>query len=595
MAAKNSTEFVFTGNSGQLNTVINRVRGEMRGLGSEVKSSFTDMAGGFLNWQTAVVAGVGAVSTAFALKTKEVIDKADQIGKMSQKIGVPVETLSYLSYAADLSGVSIEGLQTSFKKLSEQLDDANFKGINSATAINRLGIATKNTDGTLKDAEAVFFDIAETMSKMPDGFEKTALAVDIFGKSGTDIIPLINSGKEGLQGLRTEAENLGLIYNEKLTRAAENVNDSMSRVNYAFEGVITTALNELSPAITIIADDLSDFFTESNNAQSIGKVLAYTVFGMKTAFDVFSIPVKFATEMMGNFGAAMYALVTGNFQVLGKIVEDFPKRLKDIGQAAGEDIYKIFAGEVFNVETHVKPKVRAVGGSSFADAVKNEIEKGNDKKDNEIQPISLNLGINNSFFSDFNNSLDSMVQSYRDYADKRLEINTEITTAEMINWLIMEGHAANVMANMGNAMSAIYEATGEDARAYFEIFKGIKIAETLVSTYSSVVKAFESQASIPFVGPYLGYVQAASALAFGIATVSQISQMQPGSRSGGSLNLPSGKASASPAGVGVGSAGGGGRNVSVSVQFIGAAPDKDKLSRELVPYIVKAVEDGVGR
>ncbi|NUM72059.1 MAG: hypothetical protein HUU43_14535 [Ignavibacteriaceae bacterium] len=350
----------------------------------------------------------------------------------------------------------------------------------------------------------------------------------------------------------------------------------------------------MSPAITIIADDLSDFFTESNNAQSIGKVLAYTVFGMKTAFDVFSIPVKFATEMMGNFGAAMYALVTGNFQVLGKIVEDFPKRLKDIGKAAGEDIYKIFAGEVFNVETHVKPRVRAVGGSTFADAVKNEIEKGNAGE--PVEPVSIDLGLTSgSAFEQFNNTQNAMLQGYRDYANKRLEINTEVTTAEMINWLILEGHAANVMANMGDAMSAIYEATGEDARAYFEIWKGIKIAETLVSTYSSVVKAFESQSAIPIVGPVLGYVQAASALAFGLATVSQISQMQPGSRSGGGLNIPSGKASASPAGVGVGSVSGGGRNVSVSVQFIGASPDKDKLSRELVPYIVKAVEDGVGR
>ena len=147
---------------------------------------------------TVVAEAVMKLGSAFVSMSTEALKSMDDLTKLAQSTGVAVEQLSALTYAADLSGVSQDQLGTAFVRLSRNISDAN-QGIGEAQkGFDALGISVKNADGTLKSADTVLGEVAGKFATFADSTEKTALAVNLFGRSGADLIPLLNAGSEGI-------------------------------------------------------------------------------------------------------------------------------------------------------------------------------------------------------------------------------------------------------------------------------------------------------------------------------------------------------------------------------------------------------------
>ena len=152
-----------------------------------------------------------AIGLPFLLLTKHAIDTADEFAKMSQKVGVSVETLSGLSFAAKLAGTDIGTVERGLGLLSRNLDDTS-QGVGEAKeSFKFLGISAVDMGGNLRSTDDVLFEMADKFKAMPDGTKKTALAMDILGKSGKDLIPLLNSGADGLRDMLGEADSLGQV------------------------------------------------------------------------------------------------------------------------------------------------------------------------------------------------------------------------------------------------------------------------------------------------------------------------------------------------------------------------------------------------
>lgn len=213
------------------------------------------------------IAGVGAaISVAgagIALAIKGQIDAADELSKASQKFGVPIETLSKLKYAADLSDVSLESLGKSFGILSKTMVAASNGNKAAAENFNAIGVAVTDATGKLRPSEAVMSDIADVLAKMPDGAEKTALALSLFGDSGADMIPLLNGGGLAIREMMAEAEKLGLVISEKTGKDAEAFNDNLTRLGAAIKGLaveVTAALLPVMVALSEKAVELAKWF-----------------------------------------------------------------------------------------------------------------------------------------------------------------------------------------------------------------------------------------------------------------------------------------------------------------------------------------------
>lgn len=184
---------------------------------------------------------------------KHAFTAIDELGKTSQKIGVPIEELSKMSLAAELSGVSMEGLSKGMGKLAQ----AMFSSTKSATepaaeAFKRLGISAVDAGGNLRPAGDVMADLAGKFSEMNNGAAKTALAMQLFGKSGKDLIPLLNSGKDGLKEAAAEAEAFGLVISQRTFVAVEQFNDNLTRLGKISKGVANTVVAEVAPVFALL-------------------------------------------------------------------------------------------------------------------------------------------------------------------------------------------------------------------------------------------------------------------------------------------------------------------------------------------------------
>jgi len=204
-------------------------------------------------------AAFAAIGVGIAASLKGSLESADKLGKMSQSVGIPVEELSKLKHAADLSDVSLEALGTSVGKLSKNMVAvAGGASNDAAQAFTAMGVAVKNTDGTLRSSSLVLGDIAEKFKGYEDGAAKTALAMALFGKAGAQMIPLLNSGRDGLQEMKDEAAALGIVIDEKTAKAAENFNDNLTRLGKVKEGIITQVMARLAPALAQLSTTLFD-------------------------------------------------------------------------------------------------------------------------------------------------------------------------------------------------------------------------------------------------------------------------------------------------------------------------------------------------
>ena len=200
---------------------------------------------------TAVAATTGA---ALISMTKSSALVGDEINKASQKTGVAVETLSGLRFAADLSDVSMDQLTASMGKLARAQQDAATGSTQARTTFQALGVTYKEADGTLRPLNDVMLDAADQLAHMEDETKRAALAQEVFGKSGMQMLPLLNQGSAAIRAQMEEAKALGVVWTTDAAQGAEAFNDSLTRLGFAAEGFKNDIAQVLIPILTEVTD-----------------------------------------------------------------------------------------------------------------------------------------------------------------------------------------------------------------------------------------------------------------------------------------------------------------------------------------------------
>lgn len=214
--------------------------------------AWTNLAGKVLN-----------VAKSIAQASLETINYVDNIGDLAGKWGFSTREIQEFDYWATMSGTTLESLLTGMRGLVNQAEAG-------ANAFNVLGINVKNQDGTLKGQKQLFLETLDALQKIPNQTERNALQFEIFGRAGIELGQIISRDAEELEGLSKEAENLGIILDEKTVNSAGKFNDELDKLKLqgrtAFAGLIlgaedsqtafdnyitnlTTKLDELSPIL----------------------------------------------------------------------------------------------------------------------------------------------------------------------------------------------------------------------------------------------------------------------------------------------------------------------------------------------------------
>lgn len=169
--------------------------------------------------------------------TKDVAHYADTIDEAAQRTGIGTTALQELAYAAGFSSIELGDLGQSMGFLSRSMFAAQHGSKEARRSFAELGIQVTDGSGQLRAADQILGDVADRFSGMEDGAEKTALAMRLFGRGGGQMIPFLNAGRAGIQKLRDEAEELGIVLDESTIKTGVEASDSMDQLGHTWTGL----------------------------------------------------------------------------------------------------------------------------------------------------------------------------------------------------------------------------------------------------------------------------------------------------------------------------------------------------------------------
>ena len=208
---------------------------------------------------TVTVAALGAAVVAAEKKlismTKESATFADNILTMSMTTGLSTGQLQEFSYAAELIDVSIDALQTSLTKLTNNMQNAMNGTGDAKKAFDRLGVSVTDANGNMRRANDVFYDAIDALGDVQNATERDALTMDIFGRSAQDLNPLIIQGSDTLREYADEAHNMGYVLGNEALTALGAVDDSVQRLQTTQDAVKNKLSAEFAPYLTSFYED----------------------------------------------------------------------------------------------------------------------------------------------------------------------------------------------------------------------------------------------------------------------------------------------------------------------------------------------------
>lgn len=279
---------------------------------------------------------------------KSTADYAGDMYDMARGAGIGVEAFQKLAYAGRMSGVETEKLSASLVKFDRMVAEATGGNKTYMQTFEDLGIKIKDSAGNLRQPNEIFEDVADIFHNTEDGIGKTALAVELFGKSGADLIPMLNDGKAGLKAFYAEAERLGLALSNEMIAKGDAFSDQLENIGEQVKGVklqlgaaLIPALSAATEKISKVIDKITKWVQENpelaatigNIAMTTGKWIAILGTAAIAISSVAFIILQFrkAFRAMSDavtIGISIFKNIKNTFLVVDKAMKGYTKTQK---------------------------------------------------------------------------------------------------------------------------------------------------------------------------------------------------------------------------------------------------------------------------
>jgi hypothetical protein len=238
-----------------LNIVINAKNNatkEINGLSSALEKNKATIQKTTLA-ATAVFAGLTA---AVGTSVRAFGSAGDQIQKMALRTGFSTTALSELKHVAEQSGTSIEKLEAAIMRSNRMLAQTDDEAVTAMRALDRLGLSAEELDKL--GMEDRFFAMANAVAKIEDPGRRAATAMEVFGKSGTELLPMLASGADSIQAMREEAQRLGIVFDQEAADKAAAYTDAMDKMNKSVMGVKFALAEAFIPIIISATEKITE-------------------------------------------------------------------------------------------------------------------------------------------------------------------------------------------------------------------------------------------------------------------------------------------------------------------------------------------------
>lgn len=237
------------------------MKSSMNAMGSLDAQSLA-LAGGF----AAVAAAIVKAEKAMISMTKESAAFADNIITLSMQTGQSTEQLQEFAYASELIDVSVDTLQGSLRKLTNNMQDTMNGTGNAKASFEALGVSVTNADGSMRSANDVFYETIDALGQVKNETERDAMSMDIFGRSAQDLNPLIIQGSKTLKEYADEAHNVGYVLDDEALSALGAVDDAYQRLQKTQEGVKNQLSAEFAPYLEEFYGDVTTMVKDGGKA-----------------------------------------------------------------------------------------------------------------------------------------------------------------------------------------------------------------------------------------------------------------------------------------------------------------------------------------
>ena len=200
----------------------------------------------------AVAAGASLLAVA-----QSAANFGDDLQKAGLRTGVATETLQGLKFAAEQSGSSFEAVTKGLKNLARSSSEANQDVAEYADSFERVGVVAGDVNGELKATDELLLELADAFADLENDAEAAALAQDIFGKAGGDLLPLLKEGREGIEALSEEGLALAVVFSQDLSDAAADYIDAQNELATSVGGLKDAIGVALIPALTDTVDEMT--------------------------------------------------------------------------------------------------------------------------------------------------------------------------------------------------------------------------------------------------------------------------------------------------------------------------------------------------
>lgn len=572
--------------SASLGDLFVRISGNVDGLLSASKQAtgaLEQMSAGGGRFASGMALSAGVAAGAFLVMAKTIasaldgiINKFVETGKTAQQLGLTVEELSKLQFAARKAGISADELTMGIQDFAKQAGEVR-SGIepmdNFQLALARIGVNFQNLNN--QKPTTLLLEIADRFSRMEDGVRKTRTAIDLFGRSGSELIAFLNQGKPAIQAYMAELEDLGDVLSKDTAQQALKFKMTLDSISDSFDRVLKRLVGEFLPMMDNLAQQFASAVKNTNN-------MSLAMDGLRVVFNVFVGAgqavlgiIKGIVEGIGGAARLLKAIATGDWKAAMDAYRDttttaFSSMFEGIIDGT-KTALGLSKGELGKWETQVHSSTENAkkdfkqldltakqAAESQALARKNFVEAlvlTPGPTVFAIQAIDRALKLGKIGLAEYTQAMDEALGNERRFQLLQLDDVMSKTSASMqeklealrtalrngsISWSTYGKSVRDVENQNRDQMLETATMAASTISAVFKNNKGASIAAAIINTAVGITKALAQ-------GGMWGWAQAALIGAAGVAQVAAISNTNEDGSGGGAANVSSSGAAAAAA------------------------------------------------
>lgn len=312
MAGETSVGDLLVRIGGNVDALVDAAKKGKSALG-ELDTSAGRTQQAFTFAQVSLAAAAVAIASAINSAVQKAVDRMAELGKTAQQVGIAVESLSRLEFAAKKAGVTSEELEKAIKSFARnagEVRSALEPADKFVLTMRSLKTEFEEAGGRARPTVDVILDLADKFARMPDGVQKSRMAMELFGEAGASLIPVLNMGREKVAELMAQSDAMGATVDKGAAESARQFNNTLRSLGSTFDGLVKRVIADFLPTIETLTQQIADTVRNAGN--------------MSMAFEGVRVVLLLLVNVATLAGAALKAL----FSTIGDIVSIMAKIAK---------------------------------------------------------------------------------------------------------------------------------------------------------------------------------------------------------------------------------------------------------------------------